>query len=94
MELAVATIVNMLILSSMYILTALGFAFLFNMLRILNLAHGAIYMIGGYIGYIFIFALGFNHWLSPLRRGLQPHRNDMRGYCGHSADDGNHYGRE
>ncbi len=66
MQLAVATIVNLLILSSMYILTALGFAFLFNMLRILNFAHGAIYMIGGYIGYIFILGLGFNHWLSLL----------------------------
>ena len=66
MELAVTTVVNMLILSSMYILTALGFAFLFNMLRILNLAHGAIYMIGGYIGYIFIFALGINHWVSLI----------------------------
>jgi branched-chain amino acid transport system permease protein len=66
MELAVATIVNLLILSSMYILTALGFAFLFNMLRIFNFAHGAIYMIGGYIGYIFIIGLGFNHWLSLL----------------------------
>jgi branched-chain amino acid transport system permease protein len=65
-ELAVTTVVNMLILSSMYILTALGFAFLFNMLRILNLAHGAIYMIGGYIGYIFIFALGINHWVSLI----------------------------
>jgi branched-chain amino acid transport system permease protein len=66
MELAVATVVNLLILSSMYILAALGFAFLFNMLRILNFAHGAIYMIGGYIGYIFILALGFNHWLALL----------------------------
>jgi branched-chain amino acid transport system permease protein len=66
MELAVATVVNLLILSSMYILTALGFAFLFNMLRILNLAHGAIYMIGGYIGYLFIFGMGFNHWLGLL----------------------------
>jgi len=66
MELAVTTVVNLLILSSMYILTALGFAFLFNMLRILNLAHGAIYMIGGYIGYIFIFALGINHWVSLI----------------------------
>jgi branched-chain amino acid transport system permease protein len=64
MELAVATVVNFLILSSMYILTALGFAFLFNMLRILNFAHGAIYMIGGYIGYIFIIGLGFNNWIA------------------------------
>jgi branched-chain amino acid transport system permease protein len=64
MELAVATVVNFLILSSMYILAALGFAFLFNMLRILNFAHGAIYMIGGYIGYIFIIGLGFNNWIA------------------------------
>jgi branched-chain amino acid transport system permease protein len=66
MELAVATVANLLILSSMYILTALGFAFLFNMLRILNFAHGAIYMIGGYVGYLFIFVMGFNHWAGLL----------------------------
>lgn len=64
MELAIATVVNWLILSSMYILAALGFAFLFNMLRILNFAHGAIYMIGGYICYIFIIGMGFNNWVA------------------------------
>ena len=50
----------------MYIPAALGFAFLFNMLRIFNLAHGAIYMIGGYIGYYFIVELGMNNWLALL----------------------------
>jgi len=50
----------------MYILVALGFAFLFNMLRILNLAHGAIYMVGGYIGLSFILLLGFNQWIALL----------------------------
>jgi len=50
----------------MYILVALGFAFLFNMLRILNLAHGAIYMVGGYIGLAFILMLGINQWLALL----------------------------
>jgi branched-chain amino acid transport system permease protein len=64
MQLAVATVVNWLILSSMYILAALGFAFLFNMLRILNFAHGAIYMIGGYICYLFINGMGFNNWVA------------------------------
>jgi branched-chain amino acid transport system permease protein len=64
MELAITTIVNSLILSSMYILAALGFAFLFNMLRIFNLAHGAIYMIGGYIAYYFIQGMGVNQWLA------------------------------
>jgi branched-chain amino acid transport system permease protein len=66
MELAVATVVNGLILSSMYILAALGFAFLFNMLRILNFAHGAIYMIGGYICYLFIVGMGFNSWVALI----------------------------
>ena len=64
MALVAATIANLLILSSMYILAALGFAFLFNMLGILNLAHGAIYMIGGYIGYLFIVGMGINHWVA------------------------------
>ena len=50
MEQIVATVTNVLILSSMYILVALGFAFLFNILGIINLAHGAIYMVGGYFG--------------------------------------------
>jgi branched-chain amino acid transport system permease protein len=66
MELVVATVTNLLILSSMYILVALGFAFLFNMLGILNLAHGAIYMVGGYIGLALIRALGINPWIALL----------------------------
>jgi branched-chain amino acid transport system permease protein len=63
---AIATITNVLILSSMYILVALGFAFLFNMLGLLNFAHGAIYTIGGYIGYQFAVRLGLNPWLAML----------------------------
>lgn len=66
MELAVATVTNLLILSSMYILVALGFAFLFNMLGILNLAHGVIYMLGGYIGLALISALGINQWAALI----------------------------
>ena len=66
MELAGTTLTNVLILSSMYILVALGFVFLFNMLGILNLAHGAIYMIGGYLGFLFVSKLGFNPWVALL----------------------------
>jgi branched-chain amino acid transport system permease protein len=66
MELAVATVTNLLILASMYILVALGFAFLFNMLGILNFAHGVIYMIGGYIGLALISAMGVNQWLALI----------------------------
>ena len=66
MELLIQTITNMMILASVYILVSLGFAFLFNMLGILNLAHGAIYMVGGYLGYFFIVNVGLNNWLALL----------------------------
>ncbi len=64
MEQLTTTITNVLVLSSIYILVALGFAFLFNMLGVLNLAHGAIYMVGGYIGFAMAIVFGLNVWLS------------------------------
>ena len=64
MELVFQTAVNAVILAAAYILVALGFAFLFNMLGILNLAHGAIYMVAGYLAYSFIVGLGMSHWLA------------------------------
>jgi branched-chain amino acid transport system permease protein len=66
MELAITTLVNWLVISSMYILVALGFAFLFSILGVLNLAHGVIYMMGGYIAYQFAVLWGLNVWLSLL----------------------------
>ena len=70
MEQIATTISNILVLSSMYILVALGFAFLFNMLGILNLGHGAIYMVGGYNGLAFISGLGVNPWLALVISAL------------------------
>jgi branched-chain amino acid transport system permease protein len=66
MEIAVGAIVNTLVLSSMYVLVALGFAILLSIMGILNFAHGAIYMIGGYICYQFGVEFGLNQWLSLL----------------------------
>ncbi len=53
MQLVITSLVNILVLSSMYIAVALGFAFLFNIMGIMNFAHGAIYMVAGYICYQF-----------------------------------------
>jgi branched-chain amino acid transport system permease protein len=63
MELVVQTLTNMLILAALFILVGLGFAFLFNLLGIFNIAHSSIYMVSGYLGYLFIGALGLNQWL-------------------------------
>ena len=65
-ELIVGTIANILVSSSMFILVALGLAFIFNMMGILNLAHGAIYMLGGYVTYAFAVGLGMNTWVALL----------------------------
>ena len=58
--------VNALVLASMYILASLGFAFIFNMLGAVNLAHGAFYMSAAYITYYLCSRLGMNNWLAML----------------------------
>lgn len=59
-------LVNTLVLASMYILASLGFAFVFNMLGALNLAHGTLYMIAAYICYYLCAYFGMSNWLAML----------------------------
>ena len=58
--------VNTLVLAAMYILASLGFAFIFNMLGTINLAHGTLYMMAAYLTYFLCNKLGVNNWLSLL----------------------------
>jgi branched-chain amino acid transport system permease protein len=66
--------INVLMISSIYVLVALGFALVFSVMRIMNFAHGAIYMIGGFICYTFWVTLGLGPWaglpLTMLVTGL------------------------
>jgi len=62
--------VNALMLSSMYILMALGFALLLSVMGILNFAHAVIYMAGGYICYQLAVIYGLNQWLSLVLAAL------------------------
>ena len=59
-------LVNTLVLGIMYILASLGFAFIFNMLGTINLAHGALYMVGAYLCYYLCASLGMNNWLAMV----------------------------
>ncbi len=60
-------LINVLMTSSIYVLVALGFALVFSVMRIMNFAHGAIYMIGGFVCYAFWVTLGLGPWVSlPL----------------------------
>lgn len=62
----VSIFVNTLTMASMYIMAALGFAFIFNMLGTINLAHGSIYMISAYLLYALFAYVGLPTWLSLL----------------------------
>jgi len=58
--------VNTLVLSSLYILAALGFAFIFNMMGTINIAHGGVYMMGGYLCFYFSKQAGISNWTGMI----------------------------
>lgn len=63
-----------LINGSFYAMLSLGLAIIFGLLRIINFAHGALYMLGAFVGYLMLAHLGIGYWLalilSPLVVGL------------------------
>jgi branched-chain amino acid transport system permease protein len=58
-----AQLVAGLTLGSLYALLALGYSMVYGILKLLNFAHGDVYMIGSYIGFFVLTALGGS--LSP-----------------------------
>jgi len=63
-----------LINGSFYALLSLGLAIIFGLLNIVNFAHGALYMVGAFLAWIALDALGIGYWpsllLVPLAVGL------------------------
>ncbi len=59
-------LLNGLQLASIYILMALGFTLIFGILHIVNIAHGSLYMLGGYATWVLINELGYNYFLSII----------------------------
>ncbi len=63
-----------LINGSFYALLSLGLAVIFGLLNIINFAHGALYMMGAFVGWYLLQYLGLGYWwaliLSPVLVGL------------------------
>ncbi|WP_118132648.1 branched-chain amino acid ABC transporter permease [Oceanicella sp. SM1341] len=63
-----------LINGSFYAILSLGLAIIFGLLRVINFAHGAQYMLGAFVGYLMLQHLGIGYWpaliLVPLVVGL------------------------
>src|SRR5829696_4163639 len=57
-------LLNGLTLGALYFLVASGFTLIFGLMRITNMAHGAFYLLGGYIGFEVVDSTG--NWLLGL----------------------------
>ena len=59
-------LVNGIILGSIYALLALGYTMVYGIIKLINFAHGDIYMLGAFIGYYAISALHMNLWMALI----------------------------
>jgi branched-chain amino acid transport system permease protein len=62
------TLLNGLTLASLYFIVAAGFTLVFGLMRNVNLAHGSLYLLGGYLG--FFTAQYTGSWLLALAAGF------------------------
>jgi branched-chain amino acid transport system permease protein len=59
MDTFVQQLINGLTIGAIYALIALGYTMVYGILRLINFAHGDIYMVGAYAGYFLAFQLGY-----------------------------------
>ena len=59
-------LVNSLILGSVYALLALGYTMVYGIIKLINFAHGDIYMMGAFMGYFLITSLHLNFFLALI----------------------------
>ena len=67
-RLFLVTVLNGLTLASLYFIVASGFTLVFGLMRNVNLAHGSLYLLGGYVGYIVAEKTGW--WILALAAGF------------------------
>ena len=59
MDTFVQQLINGLTIGSIYALIALGYTMVYGILRLINFAHGDIYMVGAFAGYFIAHGMGF-----------------------------------
>src|SRR5690242_11321282 len=64
MDLFLQLVANGLVLGAFYALSALGLTLVFGLMRVVNFAHGELYVIGGLFGWALTAVLGWNYFLA------------------------------
>lgn len=67
-RLYLVTLLNSLTLASLYFIVASGFTLVFGLMRNVNLAHGSLYLLGGYVGYVVAAKTGW--WILAIAAGF------------------------
>ena len=67
-RLYLVTLLNGLTLASLYFIVASGFTLVFGLMRNVNLAHGSLYLLGGYVGFVIAEKTGW--WVLALAGGF------------------------
>ncbi len=62
------TLLNGLTLASLYFIVASGFTLVFGLMRNVNLAHGSLYLLGGYVGFMVAETTGW--WILAVAAGF------------------------
>ncbi|OUL98127.1 branched-chain amino acid ABC transporter permease [Variovorax sp. JS1663] len=62
------TLLNGLTLASLYFIVASGFTLVFGLMRNVNLAHGSLYLLGGYVAFVVADRTGW--WILALAAGF------------------------
>ncbi|CAM4119282.1 High-affinity branched-chain amino acid transport system permease protein LivH [Bordetella tumbae] len=66
MTLYLLQIFNGIGVGMLYFLMAVGLSIIFGLLRFVNFAHGAFFMIGAYLAYAIVVSLGLDFWVSLI----------------------------
>jgi branched-chain amino acid transport system permease protein len=67
-RLYLVTLLNGITLASLYFIVASGFTLVFGLMRNVNLAHGSLYLLGGYVGYVVANHTGW--WILAVAAGF------------------------
>lgn len=70
MQLFVQQLVNGISLGSIYALIALGYTMVYGTIRLINFAHGDVYMMGAFIGYFLVSIWNINIFVAMLLAGV------------------------
>ena len=66
MELFLQTLINGIVVGSVYTLVAIGLALTFSIMRVINFAHGEFYMVGSYMTYMVMRYIVYDFWVAFL----------------------------